>query len=297
MKIGFIGLGRMGSNMVLNILSKKHDVVAYNRSPEPVRKIARRGAIPAYSIEELVRKLPKRKIVFIMVTAGKAVDEIIGNLANHLKKGDIVIDSGNSFYLDSVRRAKKLKRKGISFLDVGTSGGVSGARYGACYMIGGDKEAFKVVEKVFRDTSVKGGYGYFGKAGSGHFVKMVHNGIEYGMMQAIGEGFEIVEKSGFRIDKEKLAEVYSNGSVIRGWLMELLHNAYKNDKNLSQYSGAIGLSGEGEWTVRTAKKLNVPVPVIEASVRMRLKSAKNRRYQGKVIQALRFGFGRHPEPK
>ncbi len=297
MKIGFIGLGKMGSNMVLNMISKKHKVVAHNRSRKPVKEIAKKGAVPAYSIEELIEKLPKRKIIFIMVTAGKAVDAVIDNLIPYLKKNDIIIDSGNSFYLDSMKRSKRLKSKKVKFLDAGTSGGISGARHGACFMIGGDKDAFKTTEKLFKDISVRDGYGYFGEAGAGHFTKMVHNGIEYGMMQAIGEGFEIIEKSKFKADKEKLARVYSNGSVIRGWLMELLEDAYKKDKKLKQYTGVIGLSGEGEWTVQTAKKLKIPIPVIEDSVRMRLKSKREKRYQGKVIQALRFGFGGHKEPK
>lgn len=287
----------MGKNFVVHLISKKYKVVVYNRSPEPIQELAEKGAIPAYTLKDMAKQLPKRKIIFVMVTAGKPVDLILSKLTRYLAIGDIIIDAGNSFYLDSIKRANKLKAKGIKLLDVGVSGGLEGAGNGACFMAGGDKKSFNKIEKILKDVSVKGGYGYFGESGSGHFAKMVHNGIEYGMMQSIAEGFEVIERSKFRIDKEKLARVYSNGSVIRGWLMELLAKSYSKDKNLRKYSGAVGMSGEGEWTLKTAKKIKVPVPAIEASVNMRKKSIRQKRYQGKVVQALRYEFGGHSEPR
>tara|TARA_Y100000310_G_scaffold342844_1_gene447841 strand:- start:1969 stop:2889 length:921 start_codon:yes stop_codon:yes gene_type:complete len=301
MKIGLIGLGRMGDALSQNMIGNGHKVVAYDKSSEMVDKIKKIGAMPAYSLDELVNNLDDRKVVWIMVPAGEAVDENINALVPLLGKGDIIIDGGNSFYKDSIRHAEELNKKNIQFLDIGTSGGIRGARNNGNFMIGGNKSAFEHIEPIIKDISQDNGYGYFGKAGSGHFVKMVHNGIEYGMMQAIGEGMEVIEKSKFDVDKEKLCRVWANGSVIRSWLIELVEEAYKRDKKLSKYSGRVGLSGEGEWTVLTAKELGVSVPVIEGSVKARLKSMKKlpgaKKYQGKVVQALRFGFGGHAQPK
>ena len=187
--VGFIGLGRMGSRMVMNLLDKKQKVVVYNRSPEPVRELSKKGAIPSYSLHEFVSKLSNKKIIWIMVTSS-AVDSIIADLISLLSKGDIIIDGGNSYYKDSIRRYNKLKEHGINFVDVGTSGGLESARHGACLMVGGDKNIYKQLEFLFRNLAVKDSYGYMGNAGAGHFVKMVHNGIEYGMLEALGEGFE-----------------------------------------------------------------------------------------------------------
>jgi 6-phosphogluconate dehydrogenase len=297
MRFGIIGLGKMGFNLALNAKNHKHKVIAYNRSKEKVDKIKKYKIDTAYSIEELMKKLGKNKVIWLMVTAGKATDATLKSIIPYLRKGDIVIDGGNSFYKDSIKHATLLNKKGIKFLDVGTSGGISGARNGANFMIGGDLTAYNKTEKLFNDLSVKKGYGYFGKPGAGHFVKMVHNGIEYGMMQAIGEGMEVIEKSKFNPDKEKLCDVWANGSVIRSWLIELARDAYKSSKALKGYNGVVGLSGEGEWTIKTAKELKVPVQVIEDSVKARIKSKKSKRYQGKVVQSLRFGFGGHKQPK
>ena len=296
MKIGIIGLGKMGFNLAQNLMDSGHSVVAFNRTLSKVDEIKKHGVISSYSLQEFVNKLGKKKVIWLMVTAGNAVDVILKQLVPLLEEGDVVIDGGNSFYKDSIRRAKSLNPKGIVFMDIGTSGGITGARNGACLMIGGDKKTFERLEGVFKGISVQNGYGYFGKSGSGHFVKMVHNGIEYGMMQAIGEGLEVIDRSDFEVDKEKLAKVWNNGSVIRSWLVELIQNAYSKDKELKKYSGVVGLSGEGEWTVQTAKEIGVQVPVIEASVNMRLRSNELKLYQGKVVQALRYEFGQHEEP-
>ncbi len=297
MRIGLIGLGRMGGALAKNMIEHGHKVVAYNRDPKKIKKAARSGIIPSFSVEEFTKKLGKQKIIWLMITAGKPVDIVIKSLIPHLKKGDILIDGGNSFYKDTIKRSNSLKKKGITLLDIGTSGGISGARNGANMMIGGPEKSYNKIRPLIKDVCLKDGYGYFGKSGSGHFVKMIHNGIEYGMMQSIGEGMEIIQKSNFKINNELLTKVWSNGSVIRSWLIELLNDAYKEDKNLKKYSGVVGLSGEGEWTAKTAKSLKVPVPIIQGSVDARLKSKKSKRYQGKVVQALRFGFGGHKQPK
>jgi 6-phosphogluconate dehydrogenase len=297
MRLGLIGLGRMGFSLGLNMIDHGHEVIAFNRSREKTDELAGHGAIAAYSTKELMDRLHGRKIIWLMVTAGPPVDDMILSLKPYLKKGDILIDGGNSFYKDSIKRADDLAKKGIILLDIGTSGGIAGARNGACTMVGGSEAAFKDIESLLRDICVADGYGYFGRSGSGHFVKMVHNGIEYGMMQAMGEGMDVIENSGFDVDKWRLTKVWNHGSVVRGWLMELLNEAYAKDPDLSDYSGTVGLSGEGEWTVKTANELGVHAPVIHASVDARLRSAENKLYQGKVVQALRYGFGQHEEPK
>ncbi|MBU0614596.1 MAG: decarboxylating 6-phosphogluconate dehydrogenase [Nanoarchaeota archaeon] len=297
MKFGIIGLGKMGHNLALNARDHHHHVIAYNRSQEKIDQISKQGVDTAYSLQELCERLGKQKVIMLMLTAGKPIDLTIQSLVPYLKTGDIIIDAGNSFYEDSIRRSKMLARKGILFLDSGTSGGVDGARNGANFMIGGSLKAFKKTEQLFKDLSVKGGYAYFGKAGSGHFVKMVHNGIEYGMMQAIGEGMDVIDSSNFNINKEKLCSVWANGSVIRSWLIELLKEAYSKSQTLKGYTGSVGMSGEGEWTVKTAKRLKVNIPIIKGSVNARKLSIRQPSYQGKVVQALRYGFGRHKQVK
>jgi len=228
-----------------------------------------------------------------MVPAVKVVDQFINDLVLLLKTGDLIIDGGNSNFNDSIRRAKELKDKGIEFLDIGTSGSVHGARYGACMMIGGNKEAFEKIEPLIKDICVPNGYLYTGPSGSGHYVKMIHNGIEYGMLQAISEGFEILEKSEFDFDYEAIARVWSNGSVIRGWLMELLVEAFKKDPHLESIKGVINSSGEGLWTVQEALRLGVPANVIASSLFTRYRSHQYDTFSGKVIAALRNEFGGH----
>ncbi|MBI2558166.1 decarboxylating 6-phosphogluconate dehydrogenase [Candidatus Woesearchaeota archaeon] len=294
MKLGFIGLGRMGFNMVLNLKDHKIQVVAYNRSPEPVKEIKKHGVEVAYSIEELMGKLPKQKIVWIMVTAGKPVDAVIDEVMPYLNANDIVIDGGNSFYKDSIRRYNKLKNKKIHFLDIGTSGGLSGARHGACLTIGGDKKIFKRIESTCKAVSAKNGYAYIGPTGSGHFVKMVHNGVEYAWLQSLGEGFEILARGPYKnLDFRKIAKVWKNGSVIQSRMMEWAEDAFSKDPKLSKIEGVVGGGETGQWTLTTAKEFNINADSIKLALAARKKSRKHPAFAGKVVAALRNEFGGH----
>lgn len=297
MRIGLIGLGRMGYNLALNAKDKGHELVVFNRTIEKVKEAEQEGLIGAYSLEELVQKLEGRKIIWLMVPSGNAVDEMLQKLLPLLNKHDIVIDGGNSNYKDTLRRYNELKSKGIDFVDIGTSGGIEGARNGACTMIGAEVDVFEYIEPFIKDISIENGYLYTGANGSGHFVKMVHNGIEYGMMQAIAEGFEILEKSQFNLDFEKVAKVWNNGSVIRGWLMELSEKAFKKDPHLEGIKGVMYSSGEGLWTVQEALDLKVPATVITQSLLMRYRSEQEDTFSGKVVAALRNEFGGHETKK
>lgn len=293
MKLGYIGLGKMGYNMAELLLEKGHRIVAYNRSAEPVKKIAERGAQTAESIRSLVAALEPPRLAWIMVPY-QAVDDVLNELEPLLAKGDTVIDGGNSPYKESMRRAKELEGKGIDFLDAGVSGGPGGARSGACIMVGGRESVFRKYERLFKDASVEGGYAYFGAAGAGHFVKMVHNGIEYGMMQALAEGFAVMKASPFNLDLVKIADLYNHRSVIESRLVGWLKNAYEqHGRDLSGISGSAAQSGEGMWTVEAAKELGVPAPVIERALEFRIRSQKNPSYTGKIISALRNQFGGH----
>lgn len=302
-EIGYLGLGKMGLAQVKLLCEKKWRVVAWNRSPAP-RLLARRaGAEVRATAVEVVFALTKPRLIWLMVPH-KVVDEMLNEILPRLEKGDTVIDGGNSFYEKSIGRATKLARRGIHFLDIGTSGGPSGARNGACLMIGGEKKIFKKYERLFQDLSLSrrhsnlprnvGGYDHVGKAGAGHFVKMVHNGIEYGMMQALGEGFAVMKKSAFRLHLKKVAELYNRRSVIESRLVGWLAQALKeHGENLKSISGEVAQSGEGLWTVETAKKLGVPVPVIKKSLDFRLNSKGNPSFTGQVVSALRNQFGGH----
>lgn len=296
MKIGLIGLGKMGFNLGKNNIDHKHIVVAFDVNANAVEEIKKYGAKGVSNLEELALSLEKPRIIWIMVPH-TVVDSVIGEITPFLSKGDIVIDGGNSHYKESIRRYNELKEIGIHFMDAGTSGGVEGARNGACYMVGGDSEAWNVVEPLFRDTAVENGYLYTGKAGSGHFLKMVHNGIEYGMMAAIGEGFEILEKSEFDYDYEKVARVWNHGSVIRSWLMELTERAFSKDAKLEEIKGIMHSSGEGKWTVETALDLQTATPVIAMSLLMRYRSLETDTFTGKVVAALHNEFGGHAVEK
>ncbi|MEH7418506.1 decarboxylating 6-phosphogluconate dehydrogenase [Neobacillus drentensis] len=293
MEIGLIGLGKMGYNLALNMMENKHNVVAFDVNKEAVKKINCEGAAGAESISALVKKLSSPRIVWVMVPAGPITEQVVEELKGELEEGDIVIDGGNSHYKDSVRRGKELAEKGIHFFDAGTSGGMAGAREGACMMVGGDKEVFSTIEPIFRDINVENGYLYAGKIGSGHFLKMIHNGIEYGMMQAIAEGFEVLEKSDFDFDYEKVARVWNNGSVIRSWLMELTENAFSKDPKLDSIKGIMHSSGEGKWTIETALELQTAMPVTALSLMMRYRSLDEDTFTGKVVAALRNEFGGH----
>ena len=293
MQVGYIGLGKMGFNMVERLLEKGHQVVAFDRDKAAADAIAEKGAQSSGSLTALVGSLTAPRVVWLMVPH-QAVDAVLRDLTPLLGKGDAVIDGGNSPYKESMRRASELETKGIDFLDAGVSGGPSGARSGACVMVGGRKDIFKRFEIIFRDISVTGGYAYMGKAGSGHFVKMVHNGIEYGMMQALAEGFSVMNASDFKLDLAMIADLYNHRSVIESRLVDWLKKAYDQyGRELSSVSGSAAQSGEGMWTVDAAKELGVAVPVIEGSLEFRLQSQKNPSYTGRIISALRNQFGGH----
>ena len=297
MQIGIIGLGRMGYNLALNLLDHGHDVVGYNRGHDKVEDLINAGGKGAFSTEELVEKLEGRRVVWIMVPNGDPTQEVIDSLLPLLNKHDIIIDGGNSNYNDTLRRYDEIKAKGIDFVDAGTSGGIEGARYGACSMVGAEDEVFKYIEPIFKDMCVENGYLHCGRVGSGHYTKMVHNGVEYGMMQAIGEGFEILKESQFDLNYEKVARVWNNGSVIRGWLMELTENAFMKSPELDDIRGKVGSNGEGLWTVQEALKLKVPVPVIASSLFVRDRSQQDESFSGQVVAALRNEFGGHAVEK
>jgi len=293
MEIGIIGLGKMGFNLALNAVSRGHRVVGYNRSLEKVKKAAEKGIEGAYTVQELVEKLSPPRTVWLMIPAGPPVDRSINELLVLLDKEDIIIDGGNSKYTDTLRRAKRIKQEGLHFVDVGTSGGTEGARYGICAMIGAEEETFRVLENFFKDISVEKGYLHTGRPGSGHFVKMVHNGVEYGMLQAMGEGFEIMEASEFDLNLKEVSRVWNHGSVIRGWLMELMQSAFNKDVKLANIKGVVHSSGEGLWTAQTALDLGVPAVIITNSVFIRYRSEQEDTFAGKVVAALRNEFGGH----
>src|SRR5271154_6939611 len=232
MKIGLVGLGKMGSNMVLRLLKDKHEIVVYDRSPDPVKNLEKQGAIGASSVQDLIKKLPSPKIIWVMVPSGDPTVQTIRDISNQLSKGDIVIDGGNSYYKNSVLMAKELAKKEIHFLDAGTSGGIWGLEKGYCLMVGGEKEIFNQCEPILKTLAPKDGYLYIGPNGAGHFVKMVHNGIEYGMLQAYGEGFEIMNVSDYKLDFTKISHLWNQGSVVRSWILELAENAFGNNPTL-----------------------------------------------------------------
>ena len=293
MKLGYVGLGKMGYNMVELLLDKKHAVVVYNRSQESVRKLAQRGAQPSGSLGELVSSLVPPRLVWIMVPY-QTVDPVLKELAPLLTKGDTVIDGGNSPYKESIRRSKELEVRGINFLDAGVSGGPAGARIGACIMVGGGKEVFQKFEALFHDLAVPGGYGYMGRSGAGHFVKMVHNGIEYGMMQALAEGFAIMKAADFKLNLTNIADVYNHRSVIESRLVGWLQSAFaRYGEDLRDISGSAAQGGEGLWTVEAGRELGIPTPIIEGALDFRVQSQKNPSYTGKLISAMRNQFGGH----
>lgn len=297
MRIGLIGLGKMGYNLMKNLIRHDHQVVAFDVNSERVQESADQGALGASSLEDIVANLEVPRIVWLMVPAGHIVESVIQSITPLLQPGDILIDGGNSHYKESISRAETLAAQGIHYFDAGTSGGMEGAHSGGCFMIGGSREVFTVIEPLFKDMAVENGYLYAGENGSGHFLKMVHNGIEYGMMQSIAEGFEVLEKSAFNYNFEDVARVWSNGSVIRSWLMELTQNAFSKDPKLEGIKGVMKSSGEGKWTVETALDLQASAPVIAMSLFMRYRSLDNDTFHGKVVAALRNEFGGHAVEK
>lgn len=321
MKIGMIGLGKMGSNMTLRLIRGGHQCTVFDLKKENVEMLAQDGATASSSLEDLVKSLPRPRAVWIMVPAGEATESMVMQLKDLLDPDDVVIDGGNSFFKDDVRRSKILKPAGIKYMDVGTSGGIWGNERGYCLMIGGEKDAFDQLEPIFKtlapgqdtvpktsgrkaSTTVENGYLHCGPVGSGHFVKMVHNGIEYGLMQAFAEGFDILKGASkdevhedfrFKLNLEEVAEVWRRGSVVSSWLLDLLAIAMNGDPLLSQYEGFVHDSGEGRWTVQAAIEESVPADVISAALFARFRSRVEHTFAEKVLSAMRREFGGHIE--
>ena len=296
MEIGMVGLGRMGGNMAQRLLAGGHRVVVYDPQPKAVQAATQQGAVGAASLAELVGHLAAPRAVWVMVPAGEPTESTVNALAGLLSTGDAVIDGGNAFYKDSMRRAAALKERGIHFLDAGTSGGVWGLAEGYSLMVGGDPDAFKRLEPIFQ-TLAPGpdlGYGRVGPAGAGHFVKMVHNGIEYGLMQAYAEGFELLRaKEEFALDLPSIAEIWRHGSVVRSWLLDLTAEALRQDPGLEKLQAYVEDSGEGRWTVQESIDLGVPAPVIALSLQARFRSRQDQPFGGKLLAAMREQFGGH----
>jgi 6-phosphogluconate dehydrogenase len=282
-------------NMVKRLLQSGHEVVVYNRTPQKTEEIAREGAVAAYSLSELADKLTAPRVAWMMLPAGAAVDDHLLQLKELLSPGDIVIDGGNTYYKDDIRRAESLAQKQIRFMDVGVSGGIWGLRVGYCLMIGGSKETCQYLEPVFKSLAPKEGYLYCGAAGAGHFVKMIHNGIEYGMMQAYGEGFQILESSPYAasLNYADVAHLWNQGSVVRSWLLELAEAAFAKDGKLADIRGYVEDSGEGRWIVNQAIETGVSAPVITLSLMNRFRSRDKDPFSDRVVAALRREFGGH----
>lgn len=294
MKIGYVGLGKMGKNMVLRLLEHGIEVVAWNRSPQPLEEVVSAGATRAEDIKDLVSKLDTPRIIWVMLPAGDVTKEFIQEISQYLESGDLIIDGGNSYFKEAVQREKELSQIGIHFMDIGTSGGPGGARNGACLMIGGAKEDFDRILELVKAAAAPDAYKHLGPAGAGHFVKMVHNGVEYGMMQAIGEGVAMLDTSEFNLNLVDCFDIYQHQSVITsrlaGWILEAL----QEDPKLENYSSKIGRTGEGDWTVQTAKELGVDIPVIQDSVKVRIDSeTKENNISNRAVSAMRGKFGQH----
>jgi 6-phosphogluconate dehydrogenase len=293
MELGMIGLGRMGANMTERLVRGGHTVIAYDRSAEAIERVVGTGARGAHSLADFVRQLSLPRAMWLMVPSGDPVDQTIDQLLPSLSKGDIIIDGGNSNYKDSIRRAEKLKKDGMHFVDAGTSGGVWGLQNGYCMMVGGEKEIVQRLEPIFLTLAPKDGYLHAGPSGAGHFVKMIHNGVEYGMMQAYGEGFEILKAAPFNLDLAKISHLWNQGSVVRSWLLELCESALQKDPKLEGIKGYVDDSGEGRWTVIEAVERGVPATALAHSLFARYASRPTDGFANKVIAALRNEFGGH----
>ncbi len=293
MRIGMIGLGRMGGNMVTRLLQGGHEVVAWTRDQAKVQAAVQHGATGSSSVADLVSKLEAPRSVWVMVPAGQPTDDMVNQLAGLLQAGDLIIDGGNTKYTDDIRRAKSLEPRGIHYMDAGTSGGVWGLQVGYCLMVGGAEEAFKRVEPALKTLAPPNGYLHCGPVGAGHFVKMVHNGIEYGMMQAYAEGFEIMQSSRYDLNLEAIANLWNQGSVVRSWLLELTAIALHDDPGLKELAPWVEDSGEGRWTVEESINLSVPAPVITLALQMRFRSRQDNSFTARMLAAMRQQFGGH----
>ncbi|HEV8721756.1 MAG TPA: decarboxylating 6-phosphogluconate dehydrogenase [Candidatus Binatia bacterium] len=297
MELGMIGLGRMGANMTERLVMGGHRVISFDRSPEAIQRVVDIGAVGAHSLADFVKQLALPRVIWLMVPSGDPVDQTIEQLLASLSKGDILIDGGNSNYKDSIRRAEKLKQQSMHFVDAGTSGGIWGLKNGYCMMVGGEKEIVERLGPIFTTLAPKDGYLHVGPNGAGHFVKMIHNGIEYGMLQAYGEGFELLKASRFDLDLEKISHLWNQGSVVRSWLLELAESAFEKDPKLTSIKGYVEDSGEGRWTVEEAIERSVPAPVLMLSLFARFASRQEDSFAAKVIAALRNEFGGHAVKK
>ncbi|MCF8002165.1 MAG: decarboxylating 6-phosphogluconate dehydrogenase [Halanaerobiales bacterium] len=295
MEIGMVGLGKMGGNMTKKLLENGHRVVVYDVNENRVNKFSKKGAVPSNSLKNLVENIKsKKKIVWVMVPAGDIVENTVTELSNYLSKGDIIIDGGNSNYKDSMKLAKILKEENINFLDVGTSGGIWGLEEGYCLMVGGPEKAYLEVEDIFEDLAPENGYNYVGESGAGHFVKMVHNGIEYAMMEAYAEGFEILKsKEDFELNLGEVADLWNHGGVIRSWLLELTADSLKENPNLDGVQDYVEDSGEGRWTVMESIEQEVPASIIALSLFKRYRSRQDESFSAKILSAMRNAFGGH----
>ena len=293
MKIGLIGLGKMGYNLALNLNRSEHQVIGYDVDQSTVQQINREGVPTSASLSGLIEELGENRVVWLMIPSGGPVDEVLSHLKPILTKGDVIIEGGNSNYKDSIRRSEEWAIQNVEYLDCGTSGGTEGALNGICAMLGGSKTAFDIIEPVLKDICLPGGYLYCGGPGSGHYVKMIHNGIEYGMMQAIAEGFEMLQKSQMNLDLPAIAGLWNQGSVVRSWLMELTERALKKEPDLASIKGIMHSSGEGKWTLEDALDKQIATPVIALSLIMRYRSLEDDSFAGKIVAALRNEFGGH----
>jgi 6-phosphogluconate dehydrogenase len=293
MELGIIGLGRMGGNMALRLMKDGHRVIAYDRNADTVNEYKAQGAVPAHTLEELVSQMQRPRHVWMMVPHGPPVEQTIEALVPLLDEDDAIIDGGNSRYTDSVARAARLEKKGLHFVDVGTSGGIWGLTEGYCLMIGGKEEVYRRMEPVFKTLAPPDGYAYMGPSGSGHYVKMIHNGIEYGMLQAYAEGFELLDAAPYDLDLRAIASLWNHGSVVRSWLLELAASALEKDPGLSGVAGYVEDSGEGRWTIEEAIDRDVPATVLAHSLFARFRSRQTESFGAKLIAALRREFGGH----
>ncbi|MCE5198616.1 MAG: phosphogluconate dehydrogenase (NAD(+)-dependent, decarboxylating) [Armatimonadota bacterium] len=293
MNVGIMGLGRMGMGMGARLVKRSHKIAGYDVSPDKRPDAEEAGIMWAENPSDMGSLLDAPRVVIISVPAGEPVDSAINSIVDSLSRGDIIIDSGNSFYGDSIRRGRSLEERGIEFLDVGVSGGVWGLQQGFCLMIGGKGETFERAEPIFRELAADDGYAYVGKSGAGHFAKMVHNGVEYGILEAYAEGFEVLKSSDFGYDLAGIADLWNHGGVVRSWLLELAKLAFEESPDLGNIKGWVEDSGMGRWTLMESIEQRVPAPVIALSLMMRFRSRQDDSFSAKVIAALRQKFGGH----